>query len=988
MAEVAEAAASGENPGPADEAGQAIADQAVRLAESGDLDAALALIQRARSGEPDEAALRLGRLLDSRGLTGRAEAAYRRADEQESPEGALNLGIRLQLRGDLASAGAAYQRADARGSPQAIGHLVRILVLQAEREQAEELVEQAAAGPDPARLFAATYALADVLTFLNMPAAAEPAARRAIEADPRSYPARYLLAAILTMRGHREEAEEALRAAAEIGPGDRRAAGSQAAAPARAREGQEPGPPDEEHRTSSGRLLRALRSLRPSGSGPEQLPDDARAAAIGELSKLAGGLTFGLARMIAGHQDVGLPVTAAILDRLILELGPLLSRGDAYRPNFGQYGEIQITGDLSEQARIDVSYTDSSVRENLARRIIVSHPRDIRLTAWASPPYDVASALNFTMVHGRPASAVALQGGAVDSPADGPPWPQRPAGPDAGTDPEDGCRRSGCRRAPVGRTGACLEHIEPSRRQEALAGHSGGLDASGMTITADLLAAILTSSAARAVNFDASCFDTVADFRDRLFIGNMSFEFASFRHAALFARSTFTQVTSFSGAEFWSEAVFDRARFHSAALFEAVVFRGDASFEKCVVHGGASFSSAEFRQAAVFGDCQFRADVRSVFTNYLTGAATFAGAVFGQPPAFSSVLVGGVCDFDAARFESGLLVTMNIACSAASFAETSFAGGADLALSPCDVILDGANFGQVSTLTTWRLFPFPETRAEIQENPQATVRLASVRGARIGLLRLDEVDLRACRFDRAHGLDTARIAGPDVFAGPPRGFRVRRPVVAEEWSWRSYGRRGGPSLERIGAGISITRPSGTRGWAQIPPECEPPDVLAEEPGAISRRKIMATYHDLRVGREQMNDQANAAGFYYSEMQMRGEHDHSSVLNPEKTRSWIELILVRIFWVISGYDVRPARSIVSFAVVILAGALVLWQWGYRAGVSFGHAAITSLAAATALFGGVDWNLLTDSGQLTEIFLRVAGPILLALTALGIRSLARR
>jgi hypothetical protein len=73
---------------------------------------------------------------------------------------------------------------------------------------------------------------------------------------------------------------------------------------------------------------------------------------------------------------------------------------------------------------------------------------------------------------------------------------------------------------------------------------------------------------------------------------------------------------------------------------------------------------------------------------------------------------------------------------------------------------------------------------------------------------------------------------------------------------------------------------------------------------------------------------------------------------------------------------------------MAGAVVLWQWGYRAGVGFGHAAITSLAAATALFGGVDWNLLTDPGRLTEIFLRVAGPILLALTALGIRSLARR
>ena len=906
-----------------------------------------------------------------------------------SAAGAFQRGFLLIQRGETAEAEAAFRRADERGSPMAVNRLVRMLVRQAEREKAEDVVDEAAAGAAPARLFAANYGLAEALTDLNMPAAAELPARRAVELEPRSEAPRLLLAVILTMRGQCDEAEEAFCAAAKIGSSDHGTADGQVRAQPGEGQGTELSPAGDEHwRAWPRRLLSMLKSLPPFGSRPQLLSAQARAEALGDLLKLADGLTQGFARMIAGHPVTALPAEQGIFDRLTIELRPLVDRGYAYDIDFGQYGEMQVTGDLSAEARIDISYTDSSGRENLALRKVVSHPREIRLTVRASRPYEVASSLSFTMVHGRPAPAAALQSGPLGSPEDGPPWPKPRSVSSTQVTSTDRCKTPGCRRAMAGQTGACLEHIQPSRLEEALAWHTRELDASGMTITAELLAAILKGPAARPVSFEAACFDTVADFRDRLFTESMSFEFASFRHGALFTRSTFAQLTSFSGAEFLSDAVFDRARFHGAVLFDGVRFRGDASFESCVAHGGASFSNAQFRHAAAFAGCEFRADVRSVFTNYLTGAATFAGAVFSEPPDFSPALVRGVCDFDGARFESGMLVTLNIACSAASFVDTDFAGGADLVLSPCDVILDGANFSQLSTITTWRNFPFDEIRADLQKNPLAIVRLASVRGARIGLLRLDEVDLRACRFDRAHGLETTRIEGSDVFAGPPRGYRVRRPVVAEEWSWRSYGRRGGPSLERVGPGITITRPSGSRGWAQIPEECEAPDVLADEPGAISRRKIMATYHDLRVAREQMNDQLNAAGYYYSEMQMRGEHDHSSVLDPEKTRSWVELILVRVFWVISGYDVRPARSIISFAAVIMAGAMVLWQWGYRAGVGFGHAAITSLAAATALFGGVDWNLLTDPGRLTEIFLRVAGPILLALTALGIRSLARR
>jgi Flp pilus assembly protein TadD len=993
MAEIGEAAPA---PGNSSSA-EAALNEGMALNEKGELEGAEVAFRRAHERGLVEGTVLLGVALARRGEAAQAEACFRSADERGSPDGARNLGVVLQQRGDLAGAETAYRLADERESEGALSGLIQVLVQQAELQKAQEVVSLAVQGPDPGRAFAATYTLARAFRDLNMPRDAAPPARKAVELEPLSVDARVLLATILTMCGQRDDAEATLRTAGEIGAAGH--SGTPHPAPAEPQPGEDP---ESGTRTRAQwpawlqRVTRTLASLWPFGSKPEVLPDEASKEAIEKLQKLATDITVGFARMIAGHTVTDLPVERAIADRMAIELEPFFFAGYAYRPNFGQYGQIEVTGNLAEEAKIEVTYTDSSVRENKNLKsvrenanyqIIVSRPREIRLTAQVQPPYEIASSCDVIVVHGRPTPAAVLQGLPIESTEEVAPQLLL-AVADAQITGGNRCTRAGCQRARLGRSETCLAHIpEPSLR-EALAEHIGELDASWMTITTELLKIILDSPAVRPLNFEGARFDTVADFSNRLFIEPVSFEFTSFMHGALFIRSTFTHVTSFSGAEFHSEAAFESAHFYGAALLDAVKFREDASFEKCAFHGGASFCNAQFTHAAAFEGCQFRTDVQSAFTNYLCGAVTFSGAVFSEPPGFSPVLVSGVCDFDGANFDGEGLATLNIACSAASFVDTHFAGGADLMLSPCDLILDGANFGGVSSVSTWRNFPFRETREVAAKDPQGRVRLASVRGARIGLLRLEEVDLRACLFDRAHGLDTTRIEGSDVFAEPPRGFRVRRPVVAEEWSWRSYGWRGGPTLKRIGIITSITRPAGSHGWAQIPAECQPPAVLAASLGPISRRKIMAAYHDLRVARENMHDQLNASDYYYSEMQMRGEHDHSSVLNPEKNRSWIELILIRIFWVVSGYDVRPARSLISFAAVIMLGALVLWQWGYRAGTGFGHAVITSLAAATALFGDVDWTLLTSPGQLAEIFLRVSGPILLALTALGIRARARR
>jgi hypothetical protein len=335
------------------------------------------------------------------------------------------------------------------------------------------------------------------------------------------------------------------------------------------------------------------------------------------------------------------------------------------------------------------------------------------------------------------------------------------------------------------------------------------------------------------------------------------------------------------------------------------------------------------------------------------------------------------------------LVTFEITCRPISLVGAEFLGGADLLLLPCDVILDGANFARSSSLATRLVADFIEAQEALQKSPSARVRLVSVRGARLGPVVLSDIDLRSCDFDGALGLDTMRIEGSDVFAGPPTSWRwVRRPVIAEEWYWRAYGHRGGPKV-RVVNGIFVSqRVREEEGWAKIPDECKPPTLLESPPGPIPRRRIVAIYRELRKGREDNRDQANAADFYYSEMEMLRQRDHSSVLGGEKTRSWVDRLLLRLFWAVSGYDVRPARSATALLLVVVVGAVALRRWGYTHDTSLGAALVASVAATTAFFAAIDTTHLNLVGQLVAVLLRLMGPILLALTALGIRSRARR
>jgi hypothetical protein len=153
---------------------------------------------------------------------------------------------------------------------------------------------------------------------------------------------------------------------------------------------------------------------------------------------------------------------------------------------------------------------------------------------------------------------------------------------------------------------------------------------------------------------------------------------------------------------------------------------------------------------------------------------------------------------------------------------------------------------------------------------------------------------------------------------------------------------------------------------------------------------VAIYRDLRVGREANHDIGGAADLYYSETEMRRQADHANVLDSENGRPvpWLERALLFMFWAISGYDVRPVRSAGTFVLAVVAGGLALYFWGFTSHQTVGQSIVIALGTSVSFFAAANRSDLTIWGQLINDLLRLLGPVLIALTALGIRAKARR
>lgn len=531
------------------------------------------------------------------------------------------------------------------------------------------------------------------------------------------------------------------------------------------------------------------------------------------------------------------------------------------------------------------------------------------------------------------------------------------------------------------------------------------------------------------VNFADAVFGSAARFADCRFEGEATFEEAGFRGDARFTECAFCADARFDRAQIRGEARYDYATFGGDVRFTALRVRLEMSMEGASFEHGARFDRAVLaevnaRNASFGGDVWFddaTVTRRAVFAGTrFRGGAWFAGARFGELASFyraafetardiGPMLVLEDLSFEEADFS--LPVRIEAAALRATWQAARFRNGGDLSLRWAEVNLERADFGGPSLVTA--LPAGPGARALGFEKPLAAggwachcdpkptsgfaPSLISLRSSKLADLALSEVDLRACSFNRAQGLDTLRLERVR-FAESPSGRSRRRPwrwtrrqTLAEEHRWRHE--------------------QGAWGWNG--PDTQAPEWIpkADPP---STEELAALYRALRNGRESIKDEPGAADFYYGEMEMRRQTERGKGFATRPTPA-VERGLITLYWLVSGYALRSSRALATLALVIVVFAALFEGVGFKAeGVqarvmdvsadgalvyeelpastgrdladAFDALAFSAGTATAVLAAPV--RPLTRWGEALRVLLRILGPILVGLALLSFRGRVKR
>ncbi len=496
--------------------------------------------------------------------------------------------------------------------------------------------------------------------------------------------------------------------------------------------------------------------------------------------------------------------------------------------------------------------------------------------------------------------------------------------------------------------------------------------------------------------FRRASFSRYAGFAKVNFSRDATFRWTSFGGDARFAGATFDGDADFYGATFDRQALFNSAAFAGGAVvgdvtadlnsefstapvsFNFATFNDDADFRGTTFAQVAAFVKTTFSRDAVFDGASFSAD--AVFRTATFGAyAAFNGTTFIQNARFTAAT------FARARHLGPLIVnehlvldecvfveriTIQAAAAGVSAHATIFTAGVHLWVRWAEIALHDADFARASILsgaTTWELdsdLPPGRTTHDRQIELVTRPRLITLRGAHVAALSLANVDLRACRFFGAHGLESLSIEASCSWSRTPRARRyIDRETIAEEHHWR---------------GSSWKDPS-----TQAPEWLEGRDG-SQEP--LEPAQLAALYRALRKAREDHKDEAGAADLYYGEMEMR-RHSPSVASEQGRTRARSHRAILHTYWLLSGYGLRPVRAAASLALTLLGGAALLYWFGFHEPRNYGRSLMFAIESSLSLLRPPQ-SSLTAGGEVVQITLRLLGPLLFGLVVLAVRAHVKR
>lgn len=417
-----------------------------------------------------------------------------------------------------------------------------------------------------------------------------------------------------------------------------------------------------------------------------------------------------------------------------------------------------------------------------------------------------------------------------------------------------------------------------------------------------------------------------------LFFHQVKFEgkagFRGLRAANLSVRETsFSRYASFDEAEL-GFGDFRDVDFAAEARFRSLKSRGPVTMRSVCFGGAASFHKGTLRQAS-FPACQFKGPLHTRGL-LVDDDLSFPGSHF-EDARTLDLQAGSIVGLQGARFSQPVSVTVRGPALDASGA--NFEQGVDVALpAGCSATFAAAALGGTSLIMADAIKP----------EPAATI--DSMDGTRVGYLTLEGLDLSRCGFAGLRRLDDVLISGRGQLAQAPERIKgtYRREVLADEMELRA------------------------NDWSDVAQRKQRASVIAD------------VYRAMRKAREGSHDYPGAADFYYGEMEMR----RASADN------WLERAILTLYWLCSGYGMRAGRALLSYAIVVLLFAVGFQAFGFAQPPGFGHTIAWTLTSTLSLIRPTEALDLTTAGLYLSIPARLAGPALIGLAVLALRSRVRR
>jgi uncharacterized protein YjbI with pentapeptide repeats len=441
---------------------------------------------------------------------------------------------------------------------------------------------------------------------------------------------------------------------------------------------------------------------------------------------------------------------------------------------------------------------------------------------------------------------------------------------------------------------------------------------------------------------------THTTFGDGAFLGG-----ATFGDEADLGWATFGDEANLGEATFGDRADLGWATFGDGANLSGATFGVGADLSGATFGVGADLSGATFGDGADLSGATFGGGV-SLSGVWFVGSVDARGAVFvGQQRGLGPLYAGGTVDLYDAQF--GSETRLEVDAAGLVLSRAVFGGAVEVRVVRARVEASETRFEARATFGALDAVRRPQLEGRRGRRGRKLVQAVAAPASVWSLRRTDVASLTIVGID----VDDARFAGA-------RGLERLRLIdtAFEERQGRQRLREESLLDEPDDAATDDERRMGH------------PSCTAEQ--------VAELYRALRKSREDNADTPGGNDLYVGEQLMRRRALRERERQTAATRA--RRVLLALYGAIGGYGVRPARPLAGLLGVVALAWPLAACWGLSTGDA--SDALVFVLRSMLLLPNSHNALTTTAGDALQVALRVIGPVLISLVALGVRAQIKR